>query len=117
MDPKSKVIIYSDALDVDKCVELADFSKKLGIGAAFGVGTHLTNDFIQTNKEGDKNIDFDDDSEFGSSNGAPSKALNMVIKLASINGKAAVKISDELSKNTGDQEEIKKCKKYLGLGK
>lgn len=116
VDPASKVIIYSDALDVDRCIELATFSTELGIGAAFGVGTHLTNDFAQCVQDGFEDGNVDDESTVGFPHGAPSRALNMVIKLASINGKAAVKISDELSKNTGEQEEIKRCKTYLGLG-
>lgn len=37
---------------------------------------------------------------------APSPALNLVIKLYSINGHPAVKISDDLTKNTGDKDEI-----------
>jgi nicotinate phosphoribosyltransferase len=115
IDPKTKVIIYSDALNVKRCIELADFSKELGIGAAFGVGTHLTNDFAQTSEENDIEGDIDDDRSLDLSQGQPSKALNMVIKLHSINGKSAVKISDELSKNTGDKEEIQTCKKQLGI--
>jgi nicotinic acid phosphoribosyltransferase len=48
--------------------------------ASFGIGTFLTNDFVKEDGSG------------------PSKALNMVIKLASINGVPCVKISDEISK-------------------
>lgn len=54
-----------------------------------GIGTHLTNDFHRRS----------DPSE-------PSKALNIVLKLNSINGQYAVKISDELTKNTGDPHEV-----------
>lgn len=115
VDPNSKVIIYSDALDVKKCIDLAEFSKQLGIGAAFGVGTHLTNDFAQTKEEGGIEGNVDDDSSADSSHGTPSKALNMVIKLHSINGRSAVKISDELTKNTGDKDEIEACKKQLKI--
>jgi nicotinic acid phosphoribosyltransferase len=54
----------------------------LDITAVFGVGTSLTNDFrIASSQEK-----------------AKSKPLNIVIKLASIDGKPCVKISDELSK-------------------
>lgn len=115
IDPKSKVIIYSDALDVAKCIELAQYSKELGIGASFGVGTHLTNDFMQTFEKKEVEDDLDDTSSLSMKGIPPSKALNMVIKLASVNGKKTVKISDELSKNTGDAEEIKRCKDHFGL--
>jgi nicotinic acid phosphoribosyltransferase len=47
--------------------------------AAFGVGTFLTNDFHRAG-------------------GEVSKPLNIVIKLAELEGKPCVKISDELSK-------------------
>ncbi|OJA12893.1 hypothetical protein AZE42_12780 [Rhizopogon vesiculosus] len=39
-----------------------------------------------------------------------SKALNMVIKLGSIDGKECVKISDEITKNTGVPEAVTKVK-------
>ena len=40
------------------------------------------------------------------SDGTPSRALNMVIKLSSVQGKPAIKISDDLTKNTGDPDEV-----------
>jgi nicotinate phosphoribosyltransferase len=36
IDPKKKVVVYSDGLHVEKCIELAQFSKEVGIGAGFG---------------------------------------------------------------------------------
>lgn len=50
--------------------------------ASFGIGTSLTNDFHSLSSGGKEK----------------SKALNMVIKLAGVDGKHCVKISDELSK-------------------
>jgi nicotinic acid phosphoribosyltransferase len=50
--------------------------------AAFGIGTYLTNDF----------------STFSSGGSEKSKALNMVIKLASVGGRQCVKISDDINK-------------------
>jgi nicotinic acid phosphoribosyltransferase len=50
--------------------------------AAFGIGTFFTNDFKSLSSQGKEK----------------SKALNMVIKLASINGLPCVKISDDLTK-------------------
>jgi len=42
VDPKSKTIVFSDSLDVDRCLELKKWADKHGIGSSFGVGTFLT---------------------------------------------------------------------------
>ncbi len=85
----------SPGLDVDRCIELAAYAKEIGIGAGFGVGTNLTNDFKKLS------------SLSSGGDGKKSKALNIVIKLYSLNDRPTVKISDELTKNTGDAEEVK----------
>lgn len=36
VDPQSKVVIYSDSLNVDKCIDLNRYSRDIGIGAGFG---------------------------------------------------------------------------------
>jgi nicotinate phosphoribosyltransferase len=38
-----EVVVFSDALDVDRCIELKQAADEAGIGASFGVGTNLTN--------------------------------------------------------------------------
>ncbi|OBZ72660.1 hypothetical protein A0H81_07479, partial [Grifola frondosa] len=52
------------------------------ISASFGIGTSLSNDF----------------KTLSSGRISKSRALNMVIKLASVNDKPCVKISDEITK-------------------
>ncbi|GJN90548.1 hypothetical protein Rhopal_003560-T1 [Rhodotorula paludigena] len=111
-DPSQKVVVFSDSLDVDRCVELKKAADAAGIGCSFGVGTFLTNDFrrvqepVQQEKPGEGPV---------RTEGEKSKALNMVIKLYSINGQHCVKISDELTKNTGDPEAVALVKRRFGL--
>ena len=100
---REKTIIYSDSLDVDKALALKKHCEGIGFirrfslspvmsptlilpvcVAAFGIGTFFTNDFRSLSSKGREK----------------SKALNMVIKLASINGLPSIKISDDLMKVT-----------------
>lgn len=88
IDPKSKIIIFSDSLDVQKSKDIARFCAGR-IKASFGIGTHFTNDFDR------------------------SRALNMVIKLVSINEIPVVKLSDDFAKATGRPEAVDAAIKEL----
>lgn len=119
IDPKSKVIIFSGSLNVDRCLDLAAYAQEIGIGAGFGIGTFLTNDFQDVEPE--VNADPDDEppsstpTDGSSTKSTVSKPLNIVIKIATVKGRPTVKISDELTKNTGDAEEVRLVKRRFGL--
>ncbi|GAA5825903.1 hypothetical protein JCM5353_004547 [Sporobolomyces roseus] len=111
-DPKKKIIVYSDALDVEKCLELKNASDEAGVGCSFGVGTHFTNDF----KRVEEPVKQETPGEGAvPEKGDKSKALNMVIKLYKIDDEFCVKISDEITKNTGDPEAVQKIKEQFGI--
>ncbi|KAF9267639.1 nicotinate phosphoribosyltransferase [Marasmius fiardii PR-910] len=99
IDHTQKMLIYSDGLDVDKAIRLKKLTDKIGFKCSFGIGTSLTNDFKKASSNGKEK----------------SKALNIVIKLASVEGKPCVKISDELSKSTGDPATVTHVKKLFDL--
>ena len=71
---EKKVIVFSDSLNIDRCLEYLKLSQDAGFQPTFGVGTFLTNDFKNL-KTGNKSL-----------------PLNIVIKLSSANGRPAVKL-------------------------
>jgi nicotinate phosphoribosyltransferase len=99
IDIHTKSIIYSDSLTLDKALQLQKQCDEIGFKCSFGIGTYFTNDFkTKSSKYAEK-----------------SRALNMVIKLAEVDGRQCVKISDDLTKNTGDKATVESVKKLYGL--
>ena len=93
IDPASKILVFSDALNTDKAIALHErFKGRAKVTA--GIGTHLTNDVGH-------------------------KALNIVIKLTHADfghgPVGLIKLSDEPGKHTGDPADIQAAKHVLGL--
>jgi len=124
-DPRQKRLIASDALDVDRILELhAYFGGTLRNGAraaefrrasdflderrwvpaprirfSAGWGTFLTNDFRNCNPLGDDSFN----------------PVSLVCKLNDVEGRPAVKLSDNYSKAMGPPAEIERYRKVFGL--
>ena len=79
VDPKTKLLLFSDSLDFDRAQKLHDyFCTKSKV--SFGIGTFCSNDTEE-------------------------KALNIVIKLQYVNGRPVAKLSDDIGKAMCRDEE------------
>jgi nicotinate phosphoribosyltransferase len=105
-----KTIVFSDSLNVGKCLKYKDVAEKLGFATSFGIGTFLTS--MLFNFLDSALISLDDFIDL--STGDKSIPLNIVIKLKSAGGNNAVKISDNVGKNTGDLTTLDDVKHRLG---
>ncbi|MCX7302323.1 MAG: nicotinate phosphoribosyltransferase [Rhodobacterales bacterium] len=96
-DPREKLVIFSDGLDVQKIEELAArFRGRVKV--SFGWGTMLTNDFTGL-VEGDALAPF-----------------SLVCKAVSADGRPTVKLSDNPEKAMGPEAEIERYKRVFGVG-
>jgi nicotinate phosphoribosyltransferase len=96
-DPRQKLVIFSDGLDVETIEEL--HARFLGrVKVSFGWGTMLTNDF--------RGLVADDAL-------AP---FSLVCKALSANGRPTVKLSDNPGKAMGPKDEIERYKRVFGVG-
>ncbi len=97
VDPTIKYIIFSDSLNTERAIEIAEYCKGR-IGASFGIGTNFSNDV-----------------------GNGIKPMNIVMKLwkCKMTEKdrwhPCVKLSDVAGKHTGELEEIELAKQTLDL--
>lgn len=95
IDPTTKTIIFSNALTFEKALEIREYCRGR-IRCAFGIGTNLTND-------------------------TGHKPSNIVMKLTSCQMNKnqpvfnCVKLSDDLGKHTGLEQEVEHCMNELGL--
>jgi nicotinate phosphoribosyltransferase len=96
-DPGDKLLVFSDALDVDTIVETyRHFAGKVRM--SFGWGTNLTNDFDGCAPQPDDGL----------------RAISLVCKVTEANGRPAVKLSDNPRKATGTPEEIARYLRVFG---
>lgn len=96
-EPREKLVIFSDGLDVDKIAELhRRFSGRVRV--SFGWGTMLTNDFR------------------GLVSGDGLAPFSLVCKAAAANGRPTVKLSDNPNKAIGPAEEVARYKRVFGVG-
>ncbi len=72
VDPKTKMLLFSDSLDFDRAQGLYEYFKDK-VKVSFGIGTFVSNDTCE-------------------------KPLNIVIKLQTVNGRPVAKLSDTPSK-------------------
>lgn len=96
-NPKEKLLIFSDGLNVDTIEEVfKHFHGRARLG--FGWGTHLTNDFRDCAPRMNDQL----------------QAISLVCKVTEANGRPTVKLSDNMLKATGPEAEIERYKKLFG---
>jgi len=97
VDPKNKLLIFSDGMDVDS-IEQAYRHFHGKVRMAFGWGTNLTNDFRGCAPEETGGL----------------TAISLVCKVTKVNGRNAVKLSDNPAKATGDSRELERYLRVFG---
>lgn len=98
IDSRSKQVIFSNALDTDRAIEIQQYAKNL-CQPSFGIGTHFTNDF--------ENV----------------KPMNIVIKLVAVKITESwrfyndtCKLSEDKGKHTGKPEVIQRFMDAIHFG-
>jgi nicotinate phosphoribosyltransferase len=96
-DPRDKLLVFSDALDVDT-IEAAYRHFAGRVRMSFGWGTNLTNDFEGCAPKRNDGL----------------KAISLVCKVMEANGRPAVKLSDNPKKAIGSPREIDRYLRVFG---
>lgn len=96
-DPKSKLLIFSDGMDVDS-IEAVYRHFHGRVRMSFGWGTNLTNDFRGCDPAGEAGLE----------------PISLVAKVISADGRPAVKLSDNPAKATGEPAEIERYLRIFG---
>lgn len=96
-DPREKLLIFSDGLDVDTIIETYEHFKGR-VRMSFGWGTNLTNDFVGCAPHPFRGLD----------------PISVVCKVSDAGGRPAVKLSDNPQKATGEPAEVQRYLKFFG---
>ena len=96
-DARKKRLIASDALDADKIMRLHQYFRGR-IRFSAGWGTLLTNDFRDCHPRGEDTLD----------------PISLICKLVTVQGRPAVKLSDNPHKSTGPADEIARYRRVFG---
>ncbi len=95
-NPLDKLVLFSDGLDIDAIERIhRHFAGRVRLG--YGWGTLLTNDFRGFAKDGALD------------------PISIVCKVVSVNGRGAVKFSDNPSKIMGPPDEVSRYARVFGL--
>src|SRR5690348_10397948 len=96
-DPRDKLLVFSDAMDTDS---IEDTYRRFHgrVRLSFGWGTNLTNDFVGCSPDGSADLD----------------PISIVCKVTSVDGRPAVKLSDNPEKASGDPAEIERYLRVFG---
>lgn len=96
-DPRRKRLIASDGLDAEQIVRLHEyFEGRIRFSA--GWGTLLTNDFRECHPRGERDFE----------------PISLVCKLMTVEGRPAVKLSDNAHKATGPVDEVARYRRVFG---
>jgi nicotinate phosphoribosyltransferase len=96
-DPREKLLVFSDGMDVGSIEETyRHFAGRVRI--SFGWGTNLTNDFVGCAPDGSVDLD----------------PISIVCKVTSVDGRPAVKLSDNPEKATGSSSEVERYLRVFG---
>jgi nicotinate phosphoribosyltransferase len=96
-DPREKLLVFSDALDVET-IEKAYRHFHGKVRMSFGWGTNLTNDFAGCAPRQIDGLD----------------AISLVCKVSEANGRPALKLSDNPNKAMGDPGEVARYLRVFG---